>query len=145
MLQISRKSIKAYASYSDFKKCCEKKKKEKKNTKKIRQTLKANISGTAWQTQLKFRIGGAPPRGNLLRKIHVFSWSVKLQMHENSILFTCVKCTLVCHAPGVFWASRHITASRFNKASNCPLPDPKTFHFANSIPDFQGIYLSPTK
>ena len=46
VLQISRQSIKACASYSDFKKCC---KKKKKNMKKIRQTARAHISGKAWQ------------------------------------------------------------------------------------------------
>ena len=72
VLQISRQSIKAHTSY-DFKKCCEKKKKkEKKNTKKIRRTLKANISGPPWQIQLKFGIGGAPPRMNSHRKFCVF-------------------------------------------------------------------------
>ena len=35
---------------------------------KIRQTLKAHISGMAWWIQLKFGIGGAPPRGNLHKK-----------------------------------------------------------------------------
>jgi len=67
MLQISRQIIKVHTSYSDFKKCCKKNKKEKKNTKKIRQSLKAHISGTAWRIHLKFGIEGAPPRGNLLR------------------------------------------------------------------------------
>ena len=37
--------------------------------KKIRRTLKA---GMAWWIQLKFGIGGAPPRGNLHRKFCVF-------------------------------------------------------------------------
>ena len=42
VLQISRKSIKACASYSNFKRCCEKKK-------NMRQTSRAHISGKAWQ------------------------------------------------------------------------------------------------
>ena len=55
-------SIKAHASYSDFKKCCKKKrKKEKKNMKKTRRTLKVHIWRKAWRIQLKFGIGGAPP------------------------------------------------------------------------------------
>ena len=36
-------------------------KEEGENTKKIRRTLKAHISGTAWRIQLKFGIGGPPP------------------------------------------------------------------------------------
>jgi len=40
--------------------------------KKIRQTLKAHISGTAWWIQLKFGIGGAPLRGNLHKFFCVF-------------------------------------------------------------------------
>jgi len=59
-------------NYSDFKKCCEKKKKEKKSTKKIRQILKAHISGMAWQIHLKFGIRGAPPRGNSQKNFCVF-------------------------------------------------------------------------
>ena len=61
VLQISRQSIKARTSYSNLKKCCEKKK-ERKNTKKIRQILKAHILGMAWQIQHKFGIGGSHPR-----------------------------------------------------------------------------------
>ena len=71
MFQISRQSIKAHVSYSNFKKCCEKKK-EKKNTKKIQQTLKAHILETAWWIQLKFGIGDTPPQGNSHIKFHVF-------------------------------------------------------------------------
>ena len=56
VLQNSGKSIKACVSYSDFKKCCEKKKEKKKNTKKTIQTLKAHISGMTKQIQLKFKI-----------------------------------------------------------------------------------------
>ena len=41
-------------SYSDFKKCYEK----KKNIKRIRQILKVHISGMAWQIELKFEITG---------------------------------------------------------------------------------------
>ena len=48
-------------SYSDFKKVFPKEVK-KKNTKKIRQTSKAHISGTAWQIQLKFGIEVPNPR-----------------------------------------------------------------------------------
>ena len=64
--------------------------------KKIRRTLKAHISGMAWRIQLKFGIGGAPPRGNSHRKLRV---SVRLQMRENSVFFTPVKYTLVCRVP----------------------------------------------
>jgi len=39
---------------------------------KIKWTLKVYILGTAWQIQLQFGIGGASPRGNLHRKIHMF-------------------------------------------------------------------------
>ena len=54
-------------SYRDFKKC-HKKKKEKKNTKKKSRTLKAHILGRSNQIELKFGIGGDPPRRNLHRK-----------------------------------------------------------------------------
>jgi len=83
-------------SYSDFKKCC-----KKKNTKKIRQTLKAHISGTAWQIQLKFGIGGAPPRGNSHGKFCVFlfreCWATdawKRRFLYSCKIHTCLSCTL---------------------------------------------------
>ena len=62
----------------------------------------------AYWIQLKFGIGGAPPRGNS----HVMcfcSESVELQMCENCAFFTPVKYTLVCRAPQVSWATRHTT------------------------------------
>jgi len=43
-------------SYSDFKKCYEK----KKNIRKIRQILKVHISGMDWEIELKFGITGVP-------------------------------------------------------------------------------------
>ena len=108
MLQISGQSNKARVSYSDFKKCCEKK--EKKNTKKIRRTMKVHISGTAWRIQLKFGVGGAPPRGNSRRNFVCFcSGNVELVMRENGVFFTPVKYILVCCAPWVSWAARHTT------------------------------------
>ena len=59
MLQISRQSIKACTSYSNFKKVLLK----KKNTKKIRQTSKAHILGTAQHIRLKFGIEVLNPEG----------------------------------------------------------------------------------
>ena len=76
--------------------------------KKIRQTLKAHISGTAWWIQLKFGIGGTTPQGNLHRNFVCFcSGSFKLQMRENDVFFTPVKYTLVCPTPKVSfsWAT----------------------------------------
>ena len=57
-LQILSKSTKAHASYYNFSKVCEmkKKKKIKKNTKKIRRTLKARISVMDGRIHLKFGI-----------------------------------------------------------------------------------------
>ena len=46
--------------------------KEEENAKKIRWTLKALISGTAWWIQLKFETDGAPPQGNLYGRFRVF-------------------------------------------------------------------------
>ena len=68
-------------SYSDFKRCC-----EKKNMKKIRRTLKAHISGTAWQIQLKFGIKVPHTKEICAENFVCFcSGSVELQMHENGI------------------------------------------------------------
>ena len=108
VLRISRQSIKARASYSDFKKCC---RKNKKNMKKIRRTLKAHILGRAWWIQFKFGIAGAPPQRNSHGKFCAFLFRecVELQMHENRIFFTPVKYTLVCRTPQVSWATRHTT------------------------------------
>ena len=62
-LQILSKSTKARTSYYNFSKVCETKKKikMKKNTKKIKQTLKARISVMDEQIHLKFGMGGALP------------------------------------------------------------------------------------
>jgi len=45
---------------------------EEKYEDKIRRTLKVHISGTVRRIQLKFGIGGAPPRRNPHRKFRVF-------------------------------------------------------------------------
>ena len=61
MLQISRQSIKAHMSYSNFKKCC---KKGEKGKEKYEENI-TNLEGaylSAWWIQFKFGIGGAPPR-----------------------------------------------------------------------------------
>ena len=86
-------------SYSDFKKCCEKK---KKNTKKIRQTLKAHISGTAWQIQLKFGIGDAPPQGNSHRKFRVllFKECWATDAWKRRFIYSCKIHTCLSLAPG---------------------------------------------
>jgi len=56
-----------------------------------RRTLKTHISGTARQIQLKFGIGGAPPRGNSRKNFVWFcSGSVELQMRKNGVFFTPV-------------------------------------------------------
>jgi len=69
--------------------------------KKIRRTLKA---GMAWWIQLKFGIGGAPPRGNCTENFVCFcSGSFELQMHENSVFLAPVKYTLVCRTPKFSW------------------------------------------
>ena len=82
-------------SYSDFKKCCEKR---KKNTKKIRRTLKAHISGKAWRIQLELEV--PHPEGIYTENFVCFwSGSVEVQMRENSVFFTSVKYTLVGRAP----------------------------------------------
>ena len=52
-------------------------KEEGENMKKIIEALKAHISGTVRRIRLKFRIGGAPPRGNSHRKFHVFLLSYR--------------------------------------------------------------------
>ena len=54
---------------------------------------KTNFEGTyLGNYQLKFGIGGAPPRGNSHRNFVCFCLeSVELQMRENSIFFTPVK------------------------------------------------------
>jgi len=109
VLQILRQSIQARVSYSDFKKCCEKKKKEKKNMKKIRRTLKAHISGKAWRIQLKFGIGGATPRGNLHRKFRVFlvreCWAT--DAWKRRFLYSCKIHTCRSHAPGFLGRTTH--------------------------------------
>ena len=114
MLQISRQSIQARASYSDFKKCCEKKKKEKKNTKKIRRTLKAHISGKAWRIQFKFGIGGSTPRGNSHRKFRVFLfrefWAT--DAWKRRFLYSCKVHTCLSHAKGFFFLGPHDTLPR---------------------------------
>jgi len=68
VFQISTQFIKAHMSgYGNFKMCCEK----KKNTEKIRQTLKAHILGTAWWIHPKFRITGTHPKGIYTEKMCV--------------------------------------------------------------------------
>ena len=110
MIQISGQSIKACVSYSNFKKCCEKK---KKNTKKIRRTLKAHISGTAWRIQLKFGIGGAPPRGNSHRKFRVFlfkeCWAT--DAWKRHFLYSCKIHTCQSCAPGFLGHTTHYRVS----------------------------------
>ena len=107
MLQISRQSIQARTSYSDFKKCCEKK---KKNTKKIRRTLQVHISGKLGGFSSNLELEVPHPEGIHTENFVCFcSGSVELQMHENGIFFTPVKYTLVCRASLVSWAARHTT------------------------------------
>ena len=79
----------------------EEKEEGEKNTKKIRRTLKAHISGTAWLIQLKFGIGGAPPHEICTENLCFCSGSFEQQMRENSVFFTPVKYTLVCPTPKV--------------------------------------------
>ena len=64
-IQILSRSTKACVSYYNFSKVCETKTKKikKKNTKKIRQTLKVRISVMDGRIHLKFRMGGTLPRG----------------------------------------------------------------------------------
>ena len=115
VLQIPGQSIKACVSYSDFKKCCKKKKKkkEKKNAKKIRRTLKAHISGTAWRIQLKFGIGGAPPRENSHRKFCVFlfreCWTT--DAWKRRFFYSCKIHTCLSRAPGFLGRTTHYRVS----------------------------------
>ena len=146
-------------SYSDFKKCCEKKKKKKKNMKKIRRTLRAHISGTAWWIHLNFGIGSAPPRGNQHRKFCCFCLgSVELQMRENGVSFIPVKYTLVCHAPKVSWATQHTTvcldqAPGLNKtpvyyhnaAQSNPISCCRPINISNTITNSKGIWRIVTE
>jgi len=100
MLQMSGQSIKACVSYSDFKRCCEKKK-------KIRRTLKAHISGTAC---LNLELEVPHPEGMHTENfVCLCPGSVELQMRENGVFITPVKYTLVCRVPWVSWAARHST------------------------------------
>jgi len=55
-----------------FSKLGKKKKIKKKNTKNIRQTLKAHISMMAGQICLKFGVRGVPPQGNIHTKNSYF-------------------------------------------------------------------------
>ena len=51
-------------------------------------------------TQLKFEMGGAPPRGSSTEKMVNFHPAIiKLRMHENGVFLVPVKYTLVCRAP----------------------------------------------
>ena len=43
--------------------------------------------------------------------------SVEQQMCENSIFFTPVKYTLVCHKPQVYWATQHTTVCLYKDSS----------------------------
>ena len=129
MLQISKQSIKACASYSNFKKCCEKRKNKKKNAKKIRWTLKVHISGTAWQIQLKFRIEGSLPWGNLHKKFCVFllreCWAT--DVWKQHFLYSCKIHT--CRMPQVSWAAQHTTVclDPFSCIYSLTLPSHKFF------------------
>ena len=75
---------------------------------------KTNFEGTCFGNSLvdsaQFGIEGAPSQGNSCRNFHVFYLgSVELQMRENGVFFTPVKCILVCHTPQVSWAAQHTT------------------------------------
>jgi len=101
----SNSARQACVSYSNFKKCCKKKKKKekKKNTKKIRLALKVHILETAWQIQLKFGIGGAPPRRNSHRKFCVFSSVQGVSSYrcvKRCFRYSCKIHTCLSRAPG---------------------------------------------
>ena len=78
-------------------------KEKEENTKKIRQTLKAHILGTAW-----WNLELEMPH---LEEIHSENFvcfclgSVELQMRENGVFFTPVKYTPVCRVLQVSWAA----------------------------------------
>ena len=111
VLQISRQSIEARMSYSDFKKCC-----EKKNTKKIRRSLKAHISGKAWRIQFKFGIRGATPQGNSHRKFRVFlfreCWAT--DAWKRHFLYSCKIHTCLSRAPGFLGRTTHYRVCWYN-------------------------------
>ena len=72
--------------------------------KKIRQTLKAHISGMACWIQLKFGIGSASPQEICTEIFVCFCLgSFELQMRENGVFFAPVKYTLVCRTPKFSW------------------------------------------
>ena len=110
MLQISRQSIMACTSYSDFKKCCEKKKNKKKNTKKIRWTLKVHISGTAGRIHLKFGIECAPPRGNS-HSVFLFRECWATDTWKQHFLYSCKIHTCLSCAPGFLGRTTHYHVS----------------------------------
>ena len=101
-LQILSKSTKACTCYCNFSKVCETKKKKikKKNTKKLRRTLKVLISVMDGQIHLKFRMEVPYPEGVSTTKIVNFHLAIiELWMRENGIFLVPVKYTLVCRAP----------------------------------------------
>ena len=105
-LQILSRSTKACVSYYNFSKVCEtktkKKKIKKKNTKKIRQTLKVRISVMDGRIHLKFRMGGTLPRGvSTAKMVNLCPTIIEIRMRENGVFLVPVKYTLVCRAPAL--------------------------------------------
>ena len=102
---ISRQSIKVRTSYNNLKKCCEK----KKNTKKIRQTLKAHILGTAQIWNWRY-----PPQKFTQKIFCVFVqglssyWCVK-----TAFLYSCKIYTCLLHAQGLLGCMTHYRVSHY--------------------------------
>ena len=105
MLQISRQSIKARTSYSNFKKCCRKKKYKENKT-----NFEGAYLGNGLVDSAQIWNWRCPtPRKLTENFVYFCSGSVELHMREDSIFLTPVKYTLVYRTPKVSWAARHTT------------------------------------
>ena len=89
--------------YRFLKKCC-----KKKNTKKIRWTLKAYLG---W-IQLKFGIGGAPPQRNSHSKFRVF-------LFKKCFLYWCKIHTCLLRVSGFLGRTTHYCVSWYTSWYTC--------------------------
>ena len=90
-------------SYSDFKKCCERRRRRKY------EENKTNFEGAYLGNGLAdLELEVPHPEGIHTENLVCFcSGSVELQISENGIFFTPVNYTLVYRAPQVSWAAQH--------------------------------------
>ena len=116
--QISRQSDNAFAFYSSFCKCAKRGRKiRRKQTKKLSQFLKANISGMPEAISLKFGMWSTEVGGNVHSKIRLVSSRQHRATEVRKLRFLS-SCQYSRGCAPASWAARHTTVcldNCFNK------------------------------